>query len=218
MGSLLSTHPRLEPLLEPRAAGQRARLLEGITLAVAEKGYAAATVADAVRHARVSRGTFYELFESKEACFLEAYRHGVDVMLELVGVAARAVQGSWEARLRASLRAYLEALSGEPLFARTYMLEIHAAGSRAQAERDAVLRRFAERYRACFEQALRERPGLRMPSDDLLFVLTAGIDQLVCARLREGSPPRLPELEDALVLSAVAMLEGVAAVHDPGGP
>ena len=32
------------------------------------------------RVARVSRGTFYALFASKEQCFLEAYRHGVDVL------------------------------------------------------------------------------------------------------------------------------------------
>ena len=36
-----------------------------------------------------------------------------------------------------------------------------------------------------------------MPSDDALFVLSAGIDQLVCAHMREGG--RAAELEDALV-------------------
>jgi AcrR family transcriptional regulator len=216
--SLLGAHPSLRPLLADPAASQRARLLEGMTQAVYEKGYAAATVTDAVRNARVSRGTFYAQFASKEDCFLEAYRHGVDVLVARVADAARAEGGDWRARLRAGLRAYLAALAGEPRFARTYLLEIHAAGPRAQAERDAALRRFAGRYAASFEAARRERPDRPMPSPDLLFVLAGGVDQLICAHVREGAFERLGGLEDSLVLSAVALLEGVAAVHEHGGP
>ena len=117
--SLVAAHPDVEPLLDARAGAQRARLLEGMAQAVAEKGYAAATVADAVRIARVSRGTFYALFASKEACFLESYRHGVDVLVDRVRAAVRAEDGDWVARLRAGLRAYLRTLAGEPRFART---------------------------------------------------------------------------------------------------
>ena len=214
--SLVATHPSLEPLLDGRGQSQRARLLEAITQAVFDRGYAAATVADVVRDARVSRGTFYALFPSKEACFLEAYRHGVDVMVERVGAAAReAPSTDWRARLRAALGAYLRALSDEPRFARTYLLEIHAAGPGAQAERDAALRRFAGRYRTSFDAALRERPDLRMPSDEMLFVLAAGVDGLVCAHVRVGAVERLPELEDELTLTAVALLEGAAPAINP---
>ncbi len=215
--SLVAAHPSLEPLLGDPAASQRARLLEGMTQAVYEKGYAAATVADAVRHARVSRGTFYAQFASKEDCFLEAYRHGVDVLVDRVRAATRSSAGDWRARLRAGVRAYLQALAGEPRFARTYLLEIHAAGPRAQAARDAALRRFAARYGASFEAARRERPERPMPSPDLLFFLAAGVDQLVCAHVREGELERLGELENTLVLSAEALLAGVAALHDHDG-
>ena len=72
--SLVARHPDVGPLLTERA--QRAKLLEAMVQVVAEKGYDAATVADAVRVARVSRGTFYELFESKQACLVAAYRLG----------------------------------------------------------------------------------------------------------------------------------------------
>ena len=76
--SVLASHPRIAPLLTDRP--QRARLLEAMVRAVAEKGYEAATVADAVRLAKVSRGTFYELFSSKEACLLAAYQAGYEVL------------------------------------------------------------------------------------------------------------------------------------------
>src|SRR3954469_17542375 len=118
MASLVGEHPEVEPLLEQRDGAQRARLLEAMTVVVGEKGYGAATVADAVRAARVSRGTFYALFESKEACFLEAYRHGVDVLDGRIDEAVRATDGDWRAKLRAAVRAYVSELDAEPRFAR----------------------------------------------------------------------------------------------------
>src|SRR5260370_21448653 len=77
-GSLVTDHPELGPLLSEKP--QRAKLLDAMVRVVAEKGYEAATVADAVKLARVSRGTFYELFESKEACLADAYRLGPAVL------------------------------------------------------------------------------------------------------------------------------------------
>jgi AcrR family transcriptional regulator len=213
--SLVASHPQVEPHLS--AGAQRARLLEGMVQAVADKGYAEATVADAVRAARVSRGTFYAQFASKEECFLEAYRHGIDVMVERIRAAVRAEQGDWVARLRAGLRTYLDTLAGEPRFARAHLLEVHAAGSRAGAERDAAIRRFADRYRSSFRAALADAPTLRMPSDDALFILAAGVDQLVCARVRAGELHTLPGLLDQLTITAVAFLEGAAAVDPEGG-
>jgi AcrR family transcriptional regulator len=217
--SLVAAHPEIGGHLAPRGS-QRARLVEGMIQAVAEKGYAAATVADVVRAARVSRGTFYAQFASKEECFLSAYQYGIDVIVERIRAAIRAeAEGDWVARLRTGLRAYLETLAGEPRFARTHLFEVHMAGPLAGAARDTALRAFADRYKSSFRAALRERPELRMPSDDALFILSAGVDQLVCARVRAGELERLPDLTDELTLTAVAFLEGAAALqpHTPEG-
>ncbi|UGS35140.1 TetR/AcrR family transcriptional regulator [Capillimicrobium parvum] len=209
--SLVGEHPEVEPLLGPRAGGQSARLLEAMTRVVGEQGYAAATVADAVKAARVSRGTFYALFASKEACFLEAYRHGVDVLVERIEAAVQAEPGDWRDKLRAAMRAYLAELDAEPRFARAHLFEIHVAGPAAGAARDAALWRFAERYRATFSAAA---GGPAPKSDDAFFALAAGIDQLVCARLREGAS--LPSLEDSLVNCAVQLGVPTAASADAG--
>src|SRR6202162_6682475 len=96
-GSLVTAHPELAPLLSERP--QRAKLLDAMVRVVAEKGYVAATVADAVRMARVSRGTFYELFESKEACLAAAYRLGADVLEDRVQEAVRDAE-DWLEELR----------------------------------------------------------------------------------------------------------------------
>ena len=73
----------------------------GMFRACAIKGYAPTTVADVVGIARVSRQTFYEQFESKEACFLVAQDLGHRLILAQVVGAARGE--SWEDDLARSL-------------------------------------------------------------------------------------------------------------------
>ena len=55
-----------------------------LATAAAEKGYAATTIADIVRHARVSKRTFYEHFADKEACLLAGYQHISDLLMEVL--------------------------------------------------------------------------------------------------------------------------------------
>jgi AcrR family transcriptional regulator len=195
--SLITSHPDIGPLLTGRA--QRAKVLEGMVQAVAQKGYAAATVADAVRLARVSRGTFYELFDSKEAALAAAYRHGAEVLEERVLAAVKDAR-DWRDELRLGLRAYLRTLEEEPLFARVYLLE----GDAIAAERDAAHRRFAARYGKSFARS--DRP---VPPDDALFLLASGAHELACSRVRAGQS--VMDLEDTLVGCAVRL----AAKEDP---
>jgi AcrR family transcriptional regulator len=189
-GSLISAHPDLGPLLSDRP--QRAKLLDAMVRVVAEKGYEAATVADAVKLARVSRGTFYELFESKEACLAAAYRLGVDVLAARVSEAVRDAKG-WREELRLGLRAYLRTFDEEPMFARVYLLE----WAPVPTERDASIRRFGLRYGRSFA-----RGGVHVP-EEALFVLAAGVHDLVRAHVRAGR--RAIDLEDVLVGCAVRL-------------
>jgi AcrR family transcriptional regulator len=190
--SLVASHPRIAPLLSIRP--QRARLLEAMVRAVAEKGYEAATVADAVRLARVSRGTFYELFDSKEACLLAAYQVGCDVLEQRVAVAVQGAE-DWRAELRLGLRAYLHTLEHDPLFARVYLIEGHVLWT----EREAVLTRFANRYAKTFLKS-----GRRLPPREALYLLAVGVHELACARVREGRG--VLDLEDVLVGCAMRLV------------
>ncbi len=154
--SLLTQHPSVGPLLSESV--QRAKVLEGMVQAVAEKGYAAATVADAVRLGRVSRGTFYALFASKEACLAAAYRLGSEVLEQRVDAAVRDAAG-WRDELRLGLRAYLRTLDEDPGFARVYLLESQAV----EAERQTTLSRFLARYRKSFARSPGARAAGRRP-------------------------------------------------------
>lgn len=195
-GSLVTAHPELGPLLSERP--QRAKLLDAMVRVVAEKGYEAATVADAVKLARVSRGTFYELFESKEACLAAAYRLGLDVLAARVTEAVDDAN-DWREELQLGIGAYLRTFDEEPLFARVYLLE----WAPVAAERDAAIRRFARRYGRSFA-----RSGSHVPAG-ALYVLAAGIHELTRAHVRGGG--RAIDLEDVLVGCAVRL----AAKEEP---
>jgi AcrR family transcriptional regulator len=183
--SLVASHPEIAPLLSDRP--QRARLLEAMVRAVAEKGYEAATVADAVRLARVSRGTFYELFESKEACLRAAYQVGYEVLEERIRTAVRDAS-DWREELRVGIRAYLQTLEQDPIFARVYLVEAQVVW----AEREAVFGHFARRYAKTFAKSGRPVPPL-----DALYLLAVGVHELACARVRKGEG--VLDLEDILV-------------------
>ena len=128
-------------------ASQRGRILEAMADVVAAKSYAGTTVAGVVSRAGVSRQTFYDQFDSKEDCFLAAYEAGVELITTVVDQAEADAGEDWLPRVRAGVRAYLEVLDAEPAFARTYLLEVLAAGPTALERRAEVMDRFASRHR-----------------------------------------------------------------------
>src|SRR5918992_3110323 len=132
-------------------ASQRARLLEAVGRAVAEKGYAAATIDDIVRGAGVSKKTFYDHFRDKLDCFLAAYEAASDELLARLRE-AQAGQEGWLERTRAGIVAYLRWLAAEPALARGFLIEVAAAGPVAAERRERPRDRHAE--------------GLREPPDD----------------------------------------------------
>ncbi len=124
-------------------ARQRERVLEAMLKVAAAKGYEATTVADVVEVAGVSEQAFAEMFEGKEACFLEAYDAVFDVLVAHVGSAFEAAAGEpWPERIAAGLGALVELLAAEADIARIAMVEVTAAGDDARARYRAALGRF----------------------------------------------------------------------------
>jgi AcrR family transcriptional regulator len=175
-------------------AGHRDRVVLGMVAAVAERGYAATTITDVVRHARVSRRTFYEHFADKEACFLAAYDAVSDSVLAAIDEAASGASG-WEEQILASVRAYLGALAAEPAVARVFIVDILSAGPAALARRREVLRRFAAHMQA------------RVPLDDrTALALVGAIHELVLALLEADRARELPGLDRDVASMVSAML------------
>jgi AcrR family transcriptional regulator len=189
----------------------RARICEAMARVVAERGYAAATVADVVSRVRISRRTFYEQFEGKEDCFLEAYRIGCENGIAQIDDALRALDDpDWRTRLRVSLDTYVSILAAEPHFARVLLIEVLGAGPRALAMREEVLANYVAHYRRLSERARAEDPNLPHVPDAFLRALVGGIAELVQQCLLESPPKdvsdRLRGLADTLVSFAEVVL------------
>jgi AcrR family transcriptional regulator len=130
-GPLPAGHHGLSP--EQVAESQRERLLAAVVRAVAEKGYASTTIGDVVAAASVSTRTFYENFESKEACFLAALDAIADHLRDLVTREVGEADG-WPNQVVAALRAVLRFFEDEPDLARACVLEPVAASPAVVAE------------------------------------------------------------------------------------
>jgi AcrR family transcriptional regulator len=192
---------------EAVVASQRGRLLDAAAEAVADKGYAATTVADVVAHAAVSRRTFYEQFSDLESCFLAAYEAGMEQLLDDIRAAVRArPDGDWRERARTSVEAYLAALAARPAAAWAFSIEALGAGTNVLALRAAVLDRWVRQWRELQELARREDEHVPSTPDDRLLVLVGGIEELVRDCLVARGAEHLPELAPRVTDIAVATI------------
>ena len=122
---------------------QRLRILVGFAGAMADDGYANTPVAAVLRHAGVSRETYYRLFTDKLDGFLAAF----DLVSEvLVAELAQAVDGTGEPIDRAvrGVERYLSVIAAHRGEARLFLVEAYAAGPVAIERRTAVQRRIAD--------------------------------------------------------------------------
>jgi AcrR family transcriptional regulator len=172
---------------------QRNRIHQAMIEVISERGYPETRVVDVIGVAGVSRKTFYELFESKEDCFLAAY----DVLLEnLLGDATEAFESKaaepWPERVAAALEALLEHLAEHPEEARFAIVEVLAAGPKALARRDAALRQFSG-----FLESGRSASSVDLPGITSIAIV-GGINELVYSEILHGAvgrlPSRLPDL------------------------
>ncbi|MGH8530063.1 MAG: TetR/AcrR family transcriptional regulator [Nevskiales bacterium] len=191
------------------ASSQRARLLAAMAQTVAEKGFAATTVADVVERAWVSRKTFYEMFPDKEACFLAAYDDGREFLLLRIRDALQDLpEGDWRARAKRSVQAYLEALAERPEAAWTYSIEVFAAGSKALERHAQIMQHWVTQWRRLQQSARLTKPATSEHGELRLRALVGGIEELVRECLRSRGAKHLPALAAPIAVIAVAAIGG----------
>jgi AcrR family transcriptional regulator len=173
---------------------QRSRLLAAALGVVDELGYARTTVAHVTARARVSRRTFYELFDNREECLLAALESVVDsIAIELA--AAGVEDLPWRERVRTGCWTVLSFLDREPALARVCVVQALRGGSRVLERRNEILAGLAraiddgrgtrEKARAC--------PPLTAEG------LVGAAFAIVYGRLLRGETAPLRELHGELV-------------------
>lgn len=178
--------------------------MEGLVECVAARGYAAVTINDIVDTAHVSKSTFYAHFTGKEDCFLAAYEASADAVLAVI-VEAADQDLPYEELVLAATSAYLERIADDETHARTFILEVLAAGPAALAMRHTVNRRFADVLRRLVDESEDPQVGPLSPAAALMVV--GGANELVLSALVEDRLAGLPALAptvSAALLAAVA--------------
>ena len=173
---------------------QRSRLLAAAAGVIDEVGYEQTSVQRITDRARVSRRTFYELFENREECLVAL----LDEVFERVEgeLAAAGLEGlAWRERVRGGLWAILTFLDAEPVLARICVVQALHGGPRALERREEILGRLAG--------VLDEGRGEGARGEECTLVtaegLVGGALGVVYARLRGGDSRPLTGLLDELM-------------------
>jgi TetR/AcrR family transcriptional regulator len=187
------------------AAHQLNRIHAATIDIVAEQGYGALRVRDVVRHAEVSTRAFYELFGSKEDCFMRTY--------ELISrratrrmIAAQAGEPDWRKRPGLVFGEFLSGIEENPAAAQLALIEAYAAGEPALGQ---ALR--AERiFEGMLAEAFSRSPkGVTVPPM-VIEGMVAGVACVSRRHMLDGTVSQLSAASDDLVAWAISYPDGVA--------
>ena len=194
---------------------QRERLQSAIVELIAERGYQAVRILDLTKLARVSRPTFYSLYDDKEELFLAAYN-------EIAQRTAQTVLAAYETkdardlpngRLQAAIRAFTEMAATAPEAASLMVLGAFGAGPKAIERHNRTFQTFEESIRVSRDgpsdgaggadggrgrKARAGTSGKEVGDDLTIKVVLGGMREVTAARLRQGRVEELPRIADEL--------------------
>jgi AcrR family transcriptional regulator len=187
--------------------GKRQRILQGMLECVGRQGYERTTVQDAIGAAGVYRQAFYDNFEDKEDCYLQALDAG-SAWMELAMREAATGMTTWRDRLRGALAGMLRFLDEQPEVGRALLVEVHAAGPQAVRKRAEAMERAVELMDLAREEGNGTAPAISAEA------VVAGILAVLHGRLSARSMPKFGSLLPELMYLAVLPYFGPAAASE----
>jgi AcrR family transcriptional regulator len=175
--------------------------------AVGKQGYERASVRSVLDQTGLYRQAFYDNFEDKEDCYLQAYDAGTERVEGLMRLAA-AGERTWLAKLRAGLIAGLEFLEAEPDVGRALVVEVHAAGPHALAKRAATMERAAAYLDRGRESGETSAPRIAPEA------VAAGIHTVIHSRLAAREDGHFRQLLPEFIYVAVLPYFGAEAASE----
>jgi AcrR family transcriptional regulator len=163
----------------------RARLLEGLASALAERPYADVTVAEVVRRAHTSRRTFYENFADKQDCLVALLR---DSHERTVAAIAAAVDphAPWPLQIRQAVEAWLRASVAEPHVTLSWIRVVPSLGEGAADLMRDTMDSFADLIHRLSDTPELAASGVRPPSRPVTTMLLGGLRELIATTVEDG--------------------------------
>jgi AcrR family transcriptional regulator len=181
---------------------QRARLLSAAVAVVDELGYTSTTVAHITARARVSRRTFYDLFENREECLLAVLQDAAaSIFAEFAAVGIDDLP--WRERIRTGLGTILGCFDREPAIARVCVVQSARGGQRMLEYREELLARMAGVIADGSHQGARARECSPLVAEGLAGAAASILYTRLLKGKREPLSDMLGELMGMIVLPYV---------------
>lgn len=172
---------------------QRMRLITGVVESVGNVGYTDTSVASIIRIAGISRETFYQIYDSKLACYLDAFDVIATVLADHMRRASDSA-GTPLDRIDGAIDAYLSAIAAEPAFARLFLIESYAAGPEAMRRREHLQQEFAAAMADLLEIDPDDEAGRFV-----CRLITAGVSSMITNAVMEDDPQTIQGLHRPLM-------------------
>jgi AcrR family transcriptional regulator len=183
---------------ESVAASQQERLLEAICELTAREGYASITVNKLIARAGVAKPTFYEHFESKEACLFVWVDRAIQELTDNIVAAVRG-EDSTEERVVRGVNVVVEFFMADIDRARVMLIEGFVAGGTVQQRIDEAYEQLAQFYRAMREESRVAKPDRPSMSIVRARAIVGAIKDPLAGALREGGAEQIPSIVEELI-------------------
>jgi len=181
----------------------RQRLLDALEASIAEDGYPRTTVADIVRRARTSRRTFYEYFDSREACFVALL---TDANADQVRQIAAAVdpQAPWRNQVRQAIEAWISSGESRSSLMLSWIRDVPSLGAAARRLQRDGTENFIELVQSLADSDAFSAAGIGPVSRQRIIMLLGGLRELAAITVEEGG--RASDITEEAVDASIALL------------
>ncbi|MDT5236993.1 MAG: hypothetical protein QOF47_2980, partial [Mycobacterium sp.] len=181
----------------------RQRLLDALEEGIAEDGYPRTTVADIVRRARTSRRTFYEHFDSREACFVALL---TDANAEQVRQISAAVDATapWRSQVRQAVEAWISSGESRSSLMLSWIRDVPSLGAAARGLQRDAMENFIGMVRTLGDNAEFRAAGVGPFSRQRIIMLLGGLQELTAITVEEGG--RMSDVTEEAVDASIALL------------
>jgi AcrR family transcriptional regulator len=181
----------------------RQRLLDALEACIAAEGYPRTTVADIVRRARTSRRTFYEHFDSREACFVALLTEANAEQVRQISAAVDP-NAPWRNQIRQAIEAWISSAESRSPLMLSWIRDVPSLGTAArQLQRD-VMESFIEMVQALGATNEFRAAGIAPVSRQRIIMLLGGLRELTASTVEEGG--RMSDITEEAVDASIALL------------
>lgn len=184
---------------------QQGRLLVATAQASYDVGYEHATVEEITHRAGVSRRTFYDHFENREAAFLAAHDEAMERAFRMVVVEVNVAE-SFAVATASGITALIELAVNEPAFAWLALVDVQNAGLDARQRRVEFLDAFASLVHHQAHTRLEDPPPPLVAE-----VISGGIYNVIAGRVERRQSAHLAQLAPQILYCALLPYLGHAA-------